>query len=94
MTGRSEIFAESCLWVGRLALDLALPPQCANCDARVERQGQLCAACFSKLQFIAEPCCRRCGVPFPAAAQAGADHVCQSCEAAPPRFDEARAALL
>jgi ComF family protein len=91
---RVEIFSEWVLWGGRLALDLALPPQCACCDAPVQRQGQLCAACFGRLNFIAAPCCRRCGVPFASAGQGGEDSVCQACEAKPPLFEAARAALL
>jgi ComF family protein len=91
---RSEQFSEWLSWGWRLALDLALPPQCASCDASVERQGQLCAACFGRLHFIADPCCRRCGVPFASAGLGGADAICQACEDAPPRFEAARAALL
>ena len=36
---------------GRM-LDLLLPPQCVCCDAGVEVQGQLCAACFGHTDFI------------------------------------------
>ena len=52
---------------GRM-LDLLLPPQCICCDAAVEVQGQFCAACFGHTDFITEPCCARCGVPFGAEA--------------------------
>jgi predicted amidophosphoribosyltransferase len=34
----------------------------------VDAQGSLCAGCFAGLSFVTEPCCARCGVPFPRAA--------------------------
>lgn len=80
-------------WVGRAALDLVLPLQCALCDAPVEQPGQLCAACFGQTSFISDPCCVRCGVPFAAAGQGGAERLCPACRDAPPVYGEARAAL-
>ncbi|HXT81620.1 MAG TPA: ComF family protein [Acetobacteraceae bacterium] len=74
-------------------LDVSLPPQCACCDARVLRQGQLCANCFGRTNYISVPCCVRCGVPFPARDLAGPDSLCRSCDDNPPRFKCARAAL-
>ena len=76
--------------IGRLALDLLLPPHCAACDERVETAGQLCAACFAATSFIGEPCCQRCGVAFEVA-ELGP--VCQDCEARPPLYRQARGAL-
>ncbi len=78
---------------GRATLDLLLPPQCISCDAPVTRPGQMCAACFRATAFITAPYCTRCGVPFANAGQAGLQHVCPTCEADPPQFDQARAAL-
>jgi ComF family protein len=81
-------------------LDLLLPPLCFCCEAPVEAQGRLCAACFRQTNFITEPCCARCGVPFAAAAPGVAalgvaplGGVCPSCLDAPPLFGRARAAL-
>ncbi len=85
------------LQVPRVLLDLLLPPQCTCCDAPVQVQGQLCAACFRSTAFITEPYCARCGVPFAAAAQANAYDdaaaLCPSCFASPPLFGRARAAF-
>jgi ComF family protein len=78
---------------GRAALDLVLPPQCLCCDTAVSNPGQFCADCFRLVSFIAEPLCARCGVPFAAAGQGGRRGLCPSCEADPPRFRQARAAL-
>ncbi|MEA2957038.1 MAG: hypothetical protein QOJ58_2538, partial [Alphaproteobacteria bacterium] len=45
-------------------LDIALPQLCATCREPVHGAG-LCAACWSKLSFIAPPYCERLGIPFP-----------------------------
>jgi ComF family protein len=75
-------------------LDVLLPPHCAACDAPVEVQGTFCPACFASLQFITEPLCRTCGLPFASMAQGGPRGMCPTCEAAPPPWGQARAALL
>jgi ComF family protein len=76
--------------IGRIALDMLLPPHCAACDERVATAGQLCAACFTATSFIAEPCCDRCGVAF---AVASLGPICQDCEAHTPLFHQARGGL-
>jgi ComF family protein len=77
----------------RRALDLVLPPRCAACDNPVEAQGQLCAECFGRTQFITSPFCARCGVPFASVEQGGADNLCPGCADHAPVFRQARAAL-
>jgi ComF family protein len=74
-------------------LDLLLPSQCICCDALVETQGQLCATCFGQTNFVTEPYCTRCGVPFATAALSDAAGNCPACADAPPVFRRARAAL-
>lgn len=81
------------LRAGRFALDFLLPPNCATCDAPVDKPGQLCQSCFRQTRFVTEPCCTRCGVPFPTAAMGGPLRLCYGCEAVPPPFGRARAAL-
>ncbi|CAO3417556.1 ComF family protein [Azospirillum endophyticum] len=75
-----------------LLLDALLPPRCLCCGEAVDRQGGLCAACWTKLTFIAPPLCACCGVPFEYEAQQGV--LCGACIAAPPRFTRARAVLV
>lgn len=80
-------------------LDLLLPPRCLGCGDLVEVQGTLCPSCWSAITFIAEPLCRRCGLPFgfesPEAAgppdDAGYD--CGACLAEPPPYSRARAVM-
>ncbi len=72
------------------ALDLLLPATCAACDSSVAAPGQLCAACFRGLNFVTAPFCARCGLPFALQGEA----VCPACQADPPPWGEARAALM
>jgi ComF family protein len=78
---------------GRLTLDLLLPAECPSCDEPVEAPGQLCPACFRRTSFVTEPCCDKCGLPFAHAGQGGEGRVCRRCQAYPPPWGRARAAL-
>src|SRR5262249_40305826 len=74
------------------ALDLTLPPRCIGCGERIDANGLACAACWSRLNFIAPPYCQCCGAPF--AVTIEGEHRCASCCAAPPAYDRARAAVI
>ena len=74
------------------AVDLVLPPSCLACDAPVGESGALCADCWSRVSFIGQPCCARCGLPF--AIEAVPDALCGDCARLPPAYDRARAAFL
>jgi ComF family protein len=78
----------------RGALDLvarvALPQLCPACREPVEGFG-LCAACWSKLSFIAPPYCERLGIPF--AFEAGPGLLSMEAIADPPTYGRARAAV-
>ena len=73
-------------------LDALLPPRCLSCGEAVDRQGGLCARCWTGLAFIAPPLCACCGLPFEYEAQEGA--LCGACVAARPPFARARAVLV
>ncbi|AWK86176.1 ComF family protein [Azospirillum thermophilum] len=75
-----------------LLLDALLPPRCLACGTAVDRQGGLCAACWTRLTFIAPPCCACCGLPFDFAVPE--ETLCGACLANPPPFDRARAVLV
>lgn len=75
----------------RLAIDLLLPPQCPLCRARVAQAGDLCPSCWNAIDFVAEPCCACCGLPF--GFEVGPGALCGACMASPPPFDRARAAF-
>ncbi len=76
---------------GTAALNLVLPPRCLACGEEVEATHGLCAPCWRKLTFLAEPCCACCGLPFPYELGAGA--LCGACTRSPPAYDFARSAL-
>lgn len=73
----------------RAALNFLLPPRCLSCRGRVEDQGTLCAACWKGLTLLGEPCCYRCGYPFPF--RMPEESLCPSCIRRRPAFDRARA---
>ncbi len=77
----------------RWVLDSVLPPSCLVCDETVEAEGQLCVNCFRSANFVTAPLCGCCGVPLPLTLEGGARQLCGTCEAAPPAFSTARAAL-
>ena len=77
--------------VARFALDTALPPLCVACKDQVGDQGGLCAACWSKLAFIAPPYCERLGIPF--LYDAGPGILSMEAIADPPAYARARAAV-
>ncbi|WP_188258892.1 ComF family protein [Azospirillum tabaci] len=72
-------------------LDTLLPPRCLCCGGAVDRQGGLCAPCWSGLTFIAPPLCACCGTPFDFALEG--EPLCGACIAEPPVFARARAVL-
>ncbi|MGB3929931.1 MAG: double zinc ribbon domain-containing protein, partial [Sphingobium sp.] len=75
----------------RPALDYALPPRCPGCGVIVGEDFAFCLACWSGMDFLGEPCCARCGVPFAHDMGEGAE--CAACLTVPPPWDSARAVL-
>ncbi|SMF73356.1 comF family protein [Allosphingosinicella indica] len=70
-------------------LDFALLPRCPGCGAVVEDDHRFCLGCWQSLEWLGEPCCDRCALPFAYAS----DGECAGCMAHPPRFDRLRAAV-
>ncbi|MEA3064863.1 MAG: hypothetical protein QOJ27_1309 [Sphingomonadales bacterium] len=86
MPALAAAFAGSAL---RRMLDFALPPRCPGCGAIVGEPHRFCLDCWSRLTFLGEPCCARCGLPFAFAGEGE----CGRCLAEPPPFDRLRAAV-
>jgi ComF family protein len=89
-TGRTARLAAAARTLFGLTLGVALPPLCAACREPVGSEG-LCAACWSKLSFIAPPYCERLGIPFPF--DPGPGVLSMEAIADPPAFNRARAAV-
>lgn len=78
--------------IGRVILDLVLPPLCLRCGAVIDEPQALCAGCWSAVTFLGPPCCETCGIPFPYPMPEGSQ--CAPCLARKPAFDRARSAVL
>jgi ComF family protein len=89
-TGRWARLSGAARTVWGLALGVALPQLCAACREPVAAEG-LCAACWSKLAFIAPPYCERLGIPFPF--DPGPGVLSMEAIADPPAYERARAAV-
>jgi ComF family protein len=74
----------------RATLDIALPTLCVACREPVDGEG-VCAACWSKLSFIAPPYCERLGIPF--VYDPGPGILSMQAIADPPAYARARAAV-
>lgn len=74
----------------RVVVDVALPQLCASCREPVGDAG-VCAACWSKLSFIAPPYCERLGIPF--VYDPGPGILSMEAIADPPAYHRARAAV-
>jgi ComF family protein len=75
----------------RLVLDAGLPPLCPACREPLGGGGGLCAACWSRLSFIAPPYCERLGIPF--VYDPGPGILSMQAIANPPAYTRARAAV-
>jgi ComF family protein len=89
-SGRMARLAAAARTMFGLALGVALPQLCAACREPVGGEG-LCAACWSKLSFIAPPYCERLGIPFPF--DPGPGLLSMEAIADPPAYNRARAAV-
>ena len=76
----------------RSAADVAIPPGCLACEARVDRPGTVCPDCWRSLRFIDRPYCEVLGLPF--AFDLGPGALSAEAIATRPPFQRARAALV
>lgn len=74
-----------------VVLDAVLPPQCLSCRAPVDTHGQVCGACWSEIDFIADPRCAACGRPFEY--DLGPRALCGPCIAEEPTYGRARSVM-
>jgi hypothetical protein len=86
--GRSGLRGRLRRAVGRIG-DLIVPPVCLACREPMTAHDTLCAACWSRIDFIRPPLCDRLGVPLPFAT--GQVSLSAAAIADPPVYDRARA---
>ncbi|MCI5060300.1 MAG: ComF family protein [Alphaproteobacteria bacterium] len=79
-------------------IDTILPPRCALSGEIVDKQGMLSPDMWGKLNFITDPMCSVCGVPFDFDMEVRCENeeqgVCAPCSKAPPVYQAARSALI
>jgi ComF family protein len=77
--------------IGAAAIAFALPPRCPGCGVVTPEDHRFCLDCWSKLDFLGEPCCANCGEPFDHDPGPGAR--CGACLRDMPAIDGMRAAV-
>ncbi len=81
-------------------INLVLPPRCVVTGDEVDVQGMLSSEAWARLNFISEPSCACCGVPFSfdldmsEIDQGESPALCANCLTYPPLFEKAKAPLL
>lgn len=78
--------------VGRALASVFWPQRSLITHRELAGPGALEPELWAKLQFLSDPVCARCGMPFEIAVDP--DQVCAACIAHPPRYNRARAALV
>ncbi len=74
----------------RMLADLLVPPVCVACREPIAGHDTVCAACWSRIDFIRSPLCDRLGIPLPY--DTGEPRTVSAAALAdPPRYDRARA---
>ena len=81
--------AQGMKWLGRAALDFALPARCAGCGAITDLPHQFCAACWQQVEWLGQGGCEQCGLPL----EATESEHCGRCLAQPPLIARSRAAV-
>lgn len=81
-------------YFGASLLEFFLPRMCLFCGVPVGETAvvAVCPECEARITWVASPLCTCCGRVF--ASRDGADRVCGDCQADPPPFDRARAAVI
>lgn len=76
-------------WLGRAALDFALPARCAGCGTITDLPHQFCATCWQQVEWLGRGGCQQCGLPL----EATEIESCARCLARPPIIARSRAAI-
>lgn len=77
--------------LGGWVADVLFPPRCSACGVITDAAHGFCSTCFDAIDFIAEPYCACCGLPFEY--DLGGDALCAACMQERPPYAAARAAF-
>lgn len=72
--------------------DFLLPPRCLGCNILIKEPHAICSDCWKTLNFIMQPFCDTCGLPFEI--EVDSHSLCGRCIHTTPVYRKARAALL
>ncbi len=77
-------------------VDMILPPRCIITGEIVDAQGMVSPKAWGELNFIADPMCQRCGLPFDFMEGNVVDDnaLCAGCIKSPPNFTQLRSSLI
>ena len=75
-------------------LEFLFPPACPLCGTPVSTHGELCAECWTAINWIENPKCVKCGYPFPADLDLGGTPLCPVCAAGKSELDWIRSACV
>jgi len=76
-------------WLGRTALDFALPARCAGCGTITDVPHQFCTTCWQQVEWLGQGGCQQCGLPL----EATDIDSCARCLVRPPIIARSRAAI-
>lgn len=77
----------------KTVIDFILPPRCIVTGDIVDNQGMLSPKAWTKLTFISDPQCQKCGIPFEFD-DGNSQSTCMKCLDRPPAYHKARSALV
>jgi ComF family protein len=69
-------------------VNYVFPYRCSACSELTDQKDGVCAKCFQKLNFIADPYCNICGTPFDFTIKE--QMICGKCISFPPPYDLSR----
>ena len=75
-------------------LDFIYPPVCPLCNTGVSTHGELCADCWTAINWIDGPKCKRCGYPFAGEYDYDTDMLCPICASGKNELDWVRSACV
>ncbi len=73
-------------------INIIYPPTCIACNILISQHGYLCSTCWLKLNFISNPKCHKCGMPF--AYEFDEQATCAKCIETVPYYESARSSII